>query len=86
MGKPSQLTDKDWETIRRALNDAMEDRASFADSYGGNGPEVVAALNLVKRYEKLHQKLFGSRSQRQQLIDADASHPTVSIFELMDRK
>lgn len=80
-----RLTVADWQTIRRALNDAMEDRASFADAYGNVGPEAEKALDQVRRYERLHEKLFGRASQRRKDIARFAAMPSAPITELLAR-
>jgi hypothetical protein len=72
--------------IRSALNRALHDRASYADAYGGVGPEAEAAWALMARYETFHYQFFGEPSQF--VKDADALHnaPTISIFELRKSK
>lgn len=78
-----RLTETDWRTIRRALNDAMDERASYAEAWGADTTEGSTAAEKVKQYEALHQKLFGEASARQQQLDEDDATPSVSIFELM---
>lgn len=58
----TQLTRKDVQTIRSALNRAIDERLSLADAYSNQGPEAEEALALVSRYEKLHAKIFGEPS------------------------
>lgn len=77
-----RLTAADRKTIRRALNDAISDRSSYADAWPANAPERAAALKLVERYEALHRKMFGEASHRRQVDEALANTPTTSIFEL----
>lgn len=78
----ARLTKKDWQTIARALNHAMDERDSFADAYSYTGPEAERAMENVREFEALHQKLFGGPSARQQDLEAYAATPTISLFEL----
>lgn len=76
------LTRRDMETIRRALNSAMTDRESYADAWGGRTPEGREALADIVRFEKLHAKLFGRKSARQEFADKIAAGKGVSIHDL----
>lgn len=86
MGENVRLTERDRKTIRRALNDAMDDRASFAGAYGYVGPEAEGALAQVREYERLHVKMFGEASYRAREIERMKQIPRVSITELTARK
>lgn len=81
-----RLTDTDWKLLRRALNDAMDERDSYADAWAQGTPERAEALEYVRRYEALHRKLFGDDSLRQKDMDRFAAMPTVPISELMAGK
>lgn len=78
----AKLTARDMETIRRALNSAMTDREGMADAYSYTGPEAQEAMADVARFEKLHVKLFGCPSARQQLAEKIAAGKSVSIHNL----
>lgn len=74
------------QTIRSALNRAMEDRDSYADAYGRQGPEAEEALKLVREYEALHVKVFGEPSFRQSEIERLKTIPTKTIQEISREK
>jgi hypothetical protein len=82
----TRLTKKDVQTIRRALNDAMDERDSFAAAYEYRGPEAEAAMQRVRDYEALHVKLFGQPSARAAEIKRLAACPTIPITSLMAGK
>jgi ActR/RegA family two-component response regulator len=84
MTKPTLLTLTDWQTMRRALNDAMNDRASYADTWVTDAPEAIQARQQVATYETLHVKLFGEASARQMQIERFATMPTISITEMIN--
>jgi hypothetical protein len=79
-----KLTEEDLNTIRFALNCAIEERESFAEAYSNVGPEAERALSNVKRFEKLHKKLFNEASTVQQSKEYFNSLTKVSLHELKD--
>lgn len=85
MAKP-HLTATDMRTIRTAISYAVQERESYMDAIRDSDPVVYArAAALVKRFETLHDKLFGEPSDHAQQKAQDAAAPTVSIFEIMKR-
>lgn len=65
MSNSRRLTPEDRHTIRMALNYAAEDREGLAAAYSGVGEQAENAMLLVRRFEKLHEKMFGEKSHRQ---------------------
>lgn len=59
-----KLTPTDIETIRIALDFAVQDRRGFIDAYDGEDNEYTkVARAQIKRLQKLHQKLFKEHTQ-----------------------
>lgn len=81
--KPIKLTKADLKTIRFALNCAIDERDSYAEAYSRTGPIAEEASAAVKRFERLHRKLFGEQSANQKLQEDMAAQPAVSIFQIM---
>lgn len=79
-----KLTEEDLNTIRFALNYAIDERESFAEAYHRTGQEAELALSNVKRFEELHKKIFGEASGVQQRKDYFNSLTSVSLHELKD--
>lgn len=70
------------QTMRLALNDAIEWRMSLAASWSSDTPEHAAAKTRADEYEAMHVYMFGEPSNYQKGIEADATSPTVSIFNI----
>jgi len=83
------LSAKEMKTIGLALSYAIEERAGYAGATtGADGDlnkEHHRAKRLMKDFEALHQKLFGSPTVYQQLRDEDAAKPRISLQELANR-
>lgn len=77
------LTPAEMATLSFALSCALEERDSFADSYGRDEPEAIKAREACERIEALHVRVFGRPSAFAQRRAEEAESPTVSIFSLM---
>lgn len=80
-----RLTDADWQTIRQALNHAIEERESYADAVFNDPVHHKRAVNACKKFEALHVKMFGEPSSVAKQAAADAVAPTISLFDLVRR-
>lgn len=74
------LTSGELATLASALNRAMDDRQGFAECNAPGTPEHKAALALVRKYERLHVRIFGRPSGRATMIKAMNAVPSKSIF------
>lgn len=73
---------RDLDTIRIALNCAIDERDGYADAYNNKGPDAKRAIALVTRFEKLHVKMFGCETARKTMHREMAAMSRINIHEL----
>lgn len=82
-GAAKRLTRKN--AHRQALHYAINERDSYAEAYGGDGPEAARARWLADEFRRVLWEEFGEKTSEDRLAEASEGS-FVSVEEIVGRR